>query len=275
MSARAIPQNSGSASGSKLSPKMSLIFGPWRKTEVFLNAGEGFHSNDVRGVIGKIDSTTGLPSDPVPALVGSRGEEIGLRSDWIPGLQTSLALWKLDSDSELVYSADSAIGSTSPNGASRRYGLEWNNHMAVNAWLLLDADMAWTHARYAHDNDNGQMGDFISNAVGKVALFGLTLHDLGAWSGGLVTRYIGPYPVSQDGSLRAPSAIVTNLRVRRELSPRVSVTADVLNLFNRQYYDIAYQQDYQVSVSSPVVPSDITVHPGEPRQLRIGLHLSF
>ena len=78
----------------------------------------------------------------MPPLVGSTGAEVGLRTEIIDGLQSSLALWRLDSASELVYNADSDIGSTSPNGASRRYGLEWNNHMAVNHWLLLDADLA-------------------------------------------------------------------------------------------------------------------------------------
>ena len=87
---------------------------------------------------------TGEASAHVPALVPSKGEEIGLRTAVIPGLQSSLALWHLDSDSELVYSADS--GSTKPNGASGRHGVEWNNHLVLNRWLLIDADMAWTRA---------------------------------------------------------------------------------------------------------------------------------
>jgi outer membrane receptor protein involved in Fe transport len=126
MTAIALPQNSGRASGSRLSPKVSLILGPWQRTEVFVNAGHRFHSNDARGVIDKIDPTTGLPVSAVPALVASRGAELGLRTEITPGLQSSLALWWLNSDSEIVYSADSAIGSTSANGASKRYGLEWN-----------------------------------------------------------------------------------------------------------------------------------------------------
>ena len=274
MNALAIPQNSGNASGSKFSPKLSLIFGPWYKTEYFFNAGRGFHSNDARGVIDKIDSTTRAPASPVPALVGSVGQEIGLRTEAFPGLQSSLVLWSLNSDSELIYNADSGIGSTSPNGASKRYGLEWDNHMVANRWVALDANLAWTHARYATMNDNGQAGDLIPNAASKVALLGATLHR-GPWSGGVETRYIGGYPLTQDGSLMAPSAIVTNLRVQRELSRDFSVQMDVLNLFNREYYDIAYAQDYRVTPASPVVPSGITVHPGEPLQLRATAKFKF
>ncbi|MFZ6724179.1 TonB-dependent receptor [Undibacterium sp. MH2W] len=133
MTSLQLPANSGSASGAKLSPKLSLTFGPWQKTEIFLNAGKGFHSNDARGVIDKIDPTTGTASSPVPVLVGSIGKEIGLRTEIIPGLQSSLALWSLNSESELTYNQDSAIGSTSPNGASKRYGIEWNNRNYVAA----------------------------------------------------------------------------------------------------------------------------------------------
>jgi outer membrane receptor protein involved in Fe transport len=268
------PQNSGNTSGRKLLPKLSLIFGPWDKTEYFFSAGKGFHSNDARGAIDKIDPTTGAPASPAPALVGSMGKEIGLRTEAIAGLQSSLAAWSLNSDSELVYNADSGIGSTSPNGASKRYGLEWNNQIIPNAWLLLDANLAWTHARYTTMNDNGQSGNLIPNAVSKVALLGAMAHqDL--WSGGVEIRYIGDYPLVQNGSLIAPSSTVTNVRVQRDLSRDFSVQMDVLNLFNRKYFDIAYAQDYRIGPASPVVPSGITVHPGEPLQVRVTAVVKF
>ena len=280
MRAVQIPDNSGSGSGNRLSPKVSLIFGPWEETEFFANAGRGFHSNDARGVIDKIDSTSvaagdPMPSSPVPALVASKGAELGLRSEIIPGLQTSLAFWRLDSDSELVYSADSAVGSTQANGASKRHGIELNNHLVLNRWLLIDADMAWTHARYADANANGETGDYIANAVSRVGLFGVTLHQLGPWSAGLITRFIGAYPLSQDGTLTTPSAIVSNLLVKRTLTPRVALQLDILNLFDRKFYDIAYEQDYRVSPTAPVVPTGETVHPGEPREFRVSLNFKL
>lgn len=135
----ATPLNSGTASGSRLSPKFSAIFGPWAKTELFVNLGNGFHSNDARGVIDRIDPSTGQPASAVPALVGSKGKEIGLRTEIVPGLQSSLSFWTLSSASEIIYSADSSIGSTEANGASKRRGIEWNNHWTVAPWLFLDA----------------------------------------------------------------------------------------------------------------------------------------
>jgi outer membrane receptor for monomeric catechols len=267
------PANSGRRSADRLSPKLSLILGPWAHTEFFANAGRGFHSNDARGAIARVDPTTGDAAAAVPALVPSKGAEIGLRSEIVPGLQTSLALWRLDSDSELVYSADS--GSTKANGASRRRGVEWNNHLVLNRWLLVDADMAWTHARYADANANGDAGDRIPNAVGRVGSLGVTLHQLGPWSAGLVTRYIGAYPLSQDGTLTTPSSWTSNLQIRRDLGQRVAVTLDVLNLFDRRFYDIAYEQDYRVAPTAPVVPDGVTVHPGEPREFRVTLSVKL
>jgi outer membrane receptor protein involved in Fe transport len=264
-------QNSGNAYASKLSPKMTLVLGPWAKTEFFVDAGKGFHSNDARGVIDRVDPTTGLPASPVPALVGSIGKELGARTTFIPGLQSSLAVWTLDSDSELIYNADSDIGSTSPNAASKRRGVEWNNHAIFGSHLLFDLDLAWTHARYAEDNQNGASGADIPNAVSKVGVFRATIQGFGPWSLGLETRYIGPYPLSQDGSLTNASSTITNLRFKYALTRNTSIFIDGLNLFDKQYYDIAYEQDYRVSPTSPIVPAGVTVHPGEPREIRLTL----
>ena len=87
-----------------------------------------------------------------------------MSSVWIRGLQSSLALWKLDFDSELVYVGDA--GATEPNRPSKRRGVEWNNRWIPWPWLLVDADLAWTHARFS---DSYPAGDHIPNSVDKVA----------------------------------------------------------------------------------------------------------
>jgi outer membrane receptor protein involved in Fe transport len=172
-----------------------------------------------------------------------------------------------------VYASDD--GTTIPKGASKRNGLEWNNRWIAKRWMTLDADFAWTRARFANMDDNGLSGNLIPNAVSRVALIRAAVHDLGSWTAGLEARYIGPYPLVQDGSLRAPSAIVANLRVQRAISADLTVSVDAMNVFDRKYFDIAYGQSYQVSANSPLVPSGTTVHPGEPRELRLTLHFKF
>ena len=59
-----LPENSGRARDSLVSPKLSLIAGPWAKTETFLNWGRGFHSNDARGTTTRFDPKC-LRSSPI------------------------------------------------------------------------------------------------------------------------------------------------------------------------------------------------------------------
>ncbi len=72
-----IPQNSGKVNDSIVSPKINLIFGPWAKTEYFVNYGYGFHSNDARGTTITVDPSSGDPAVKVDPLVRSKGGEAG------------------------------------------------------------------------------------------------------------------------------------------------------------------------------------------------------
>ena len=51
--------NSGDGSDGMVSPKFGAVFGPWGGTEVYANAGMGFHSNDARGAVIRVDPATG------------------------------------------------------------------------------------------------------------------------------------------------------------------------------------------------------------------------
>jgi outer membrane receptor protein involved in Fe transport len=256
-------RNSGNASAQLSSPKLSLIAGPWDRTEFFLNAGRGFHSNDARGTTAHVDPATGESISPVPGLVASRGYELGARSEWIHGLQTSLALWRLDFDSELVYVGDE--GATEPNRPSSRRGIEFNNRYIPVRGLLIDLDLAWTHARFS---DFNTVGAHIPNSVDQVASLGITLRDRGAWGGSMQWRYVGPGALIEDNSVRSHSSLTANLRVSRQLGLRSELTLDVFNLFDRQVDDIEYFYESRLpGESSPV--NDLHVHPGEPREFRV------
>jgi outer membrane receptor protein involved in Fe transport len=263
------PANSGAASDSQLSPKLSVILGPWAKTEFFVNAGRGFHSNDARGTTATVDPRTADPVDKVPGLVASRGMELGARTEWIPGLQSSLALWKLDFDSELVYVGDA--GATEPNRPSARRGIEWNNRWVPRPWLLVDADLAWTHARFS---DFDPAGDRIPNSVDKVGSVAVTARDLGPWSASLQWRYLGSGALIEDNSVRSASSLTTNLRIGRKLWRGSELTLDVFNLLDRKLNDIQYFYESQLPGEDEPV-ADRHVHPAEPRTVRLMLRAEF
>jgi len=267
--ASSLPENSGRTHASRVSPKFSAIFGPWAKTEFFLNAGNGFHSNDARGTTTRIDPKSGLPAEPVPGLVGTRGWELGVRTEAIAGLQSSLSLWTLRSKSELVYVGDA--GTTEANRPSKRQGIEWSNRWIPVPWLLFDADLAWTHARFS---DRDPIGNRIPGAVERVASVAVTARDLAGWSTSLQLRYLGPRPLIEDNSVRARSTLLTNLRVSRKLTPDVDLTVDVFNLLNRKVNDIEYY--YASRLQGEAAPvDDVHLHPAEPRTVRVTLQMRF
>jgi len=128
----------GKVGAAMVSPKGSLVVGPFAKTEFYFNAGYGLHSNDIRGVVAK--------TDPATALVRGKGGEVGLRTGAFDGLQSTVAIWVLDLKSELVWAGDS--GTNEPSGPTRRYGIEFANTYAPAPWLTFDFDYAWSRALY-------------------------------------------------------------------------------------------------------------------------------
>jgi hypothetical protein len=266
--ASSIAANSGRAGASLVSPKLALVLGPWRKTEFFIDAGRGFHSNDARGITETVTPKEGLPAQGVTPLVRTRGAELGLRSEVLPGLQSSLALWRLDLGSELVFSGDA--GDTAPNRPSRRHGVEWNNHVVARSWLYFDADFAWSQARFTrHD----AVGDEVPGSVGRVFSLGATLKDLGPWSGQLQWRTFGPRPLIEDGSARSSSTNLASLRTGYRLANGARVSLDVFNLFDRRASDIDYFYVSRLRGELAQGVADLHSHPAEPRSLRVNVSI--
>lgn len=261
--------NSGSTRSSLLSPKFTLVAGPWKETEVFFNAGRGFHSNDARGTTTRIDPRTGDAVDPVSGLVPAHGWEVGVRTEVIPNLQSSLSLWTLRSRSELVYVGDA--GTTEASSASQRRGVEWNNRWTPHPHFLLDADVALSRSRFSS-------GERIPNAVDSVASVAATLHSMGPWSATLQWRYLGSGALLEDNSVRAQPASTFNLRLARNLQDMTgrpsSFTLEVFNLFNRKVNDIQYYYDSRLP-GEPAAISDRIIHPAEPRSVRVTLRTTF
>ncbi len=265
-----IAENSGISNDHLVSPKLSLVLGPWSKTEFFVNYGEGFHSNDSRGTTAHLAPREREPVDPVTPLVKTRGGELGARTELVPGLQSSVALWRLRSASELVFSGDA--GDTAPSRASKRSGIEWNNHYAATSQLLLDFDLAYSRARYTEFDP---AGDRVPGSVEKVVSFGLTLNDLGPWSGALQMRYFGPRPLVEDNSVRSAGTAIAYMRAAYRFNRHWQLTADVFNLFDRKASDVDYFYASRLPGEPAEGVNDIHFHPVEPRTLRLTLRAAF
>ena len=299
--------NSGHTQSAIGSPKLTMTFGPFAKTELFLGYGMGMHSNDVRGV-----TITENPIDPTeklgaaPLLVRTRGAEAGVRTKALPGLDSSFSVFILDQASEIIFNGDG--GDTSPSRASERYGIEWTNNYRPTPWLAVDADLALTHARFlGFDSDQAAVyaslngfpeaqigsapGNYIPNAPWIVASAGVTLGGPTGWFGALRWRYLGTTPLTEDNVFRAPPVSLVNARIGYRFDSRWRVQLDLLNLLNSKADQISYAYGSLIKTdnlfalcNSPSPPPaavcqngvmDRILHPVEPFAARVTVTALF
>ena len=265
------PANAGRASDSIASPKLSLIFGPWARTEYYFNVGSGFHSNDARGATITVDpKDPSAPAERVAPLVRSKAVEVGARSEIVPGLQSSLSLYRLDFDSELLFVGDA--GSTEASRPSRRYGIEFNNYFKPTRWLTIDADLAFARARFRDD----ATGNRIPGAVEGVASVALAVDHVGPYFGALQLRYFGPRPLTEDNSVRSKGTATLNGRIGYKISPTMRIELEGYNLANRHDSAIDYYYASRLAGEAPgSATSDIHFHPIESRSFRLTLTANF
>ncbi|HEX8478908.1 MAG TPA: TonB-dependent receptor [Telluria sp.] len=270
--ASALPVNSGTATGRQFSPKAALIFGPWDRTEFYVNLGRGFHSNDARGTTIRVD-----PKNPDTAatrerpLVASKGLELGARSELVRGLQTSLALFQLDYDSELLFAGDA--GSTADTGRpSRRRGVELSNYYKLASWLTVDADLAYARTRY---RDADLAGQFIPGSIEGVGSLAVTVDNVGPWFGALQLRYFGPRPLIEDDSVRSKATGTLNGRIGYKFSPKLRLSVEVYNLTDRRDSAIDYYYQSRLQGEGAEGAMDVHFHPIESRSVRVNLVANF
>ncbi|CAN7223911.1 TonB-dependent receptor [Massilia sp. LjRoot122] len=262
-------ENSGRSRDSLATPTLNVAYGPWKHSELYFNYGHGFHSNDARGTVAAIDPKTLDPVDRTPGLVRSRGVEVGLRTVAIPKMETTLALYRLDFDSELSYIGDA--GNTEAGDPSRRYGIEVSNSYKTNKWLSVDFDAAYARARSRGGNPaEGVANARIPGAVEGVAQLGLTVDRVGPWSGALRLRYFGPRPLIEDDSVRSRASVTLNGRIGYRIGKDMHIELEGFNLGNRRDSAIDYYYASRLANELDAV-DDIHFHPIEPRSFRLSL----
>ncbi|WP_128566514.1 TonB-dependent receptor [Methylobacterium crusticola] len=261
------PANSGRARDGIVNPKLGLVLGPWRETELYANYGGGFHSNDARGVTATVD-----PASPLftisrsPFLVPSTGYEVGLRNRSVAGLETAVALFRLDFASENLFQGDT--GTTEPSRPTRRFGIEWTNRYAVAPWLTLEADLTVTNARFA---DRDPVGNRVPEAPTTIASAAITFGEGQGWFGSMRLRYFGPRPLIEDNAVRSRPTALLNGRIGYAFDNGVSLALDVLNLTNARADQITYYYVSRLPGEDAGGVADRHFHPVEPTAFRLTL----
>jgi outer membrane receptor protein involved in Fe transport len=259
--------NAGSGSDGILTPKAALAWRPIDGFELYANYGESFHSNDVRGATISIDPVSGDSADRVPVFARARGYELGARVE-SGRFNASLVGYFLSLQSELVFVGDA--GTTEPNDATRRHGMEAAAFWRPTDWLTLDASAAFTNARFRGVAPGLRR---IPGAVGEV-LSGGASADVGH---GLVltarVRHFGAAPLIEDNSVRSDPTTLVNAGAYLTRG-RVRIGIDILNLLDAKDADITYF--YESRLPGEVSPvADRHLHPVERRQLRASLRIAI
>ncbi|UML80688.1 TonB-dependent receptor [Leptospira kirschneri] len=247
-------------------PKGGIVFGPWFKTEIFLNAGRGFHTNDARGLTNKENTFT--------PIVRSHGGEFGVRSMIFENWKTVLSLWRLDLDSELIFEGDSA--STVAGRSSTRRGVEWSNYFEPIKGLILDLEVSISRSRFRGDEDTG---NFIPGSIEHVYSGGITLKETYGFFGSIRGRYFGPRALIEDNSVRSSPTTLFNFQVGKKFNDVWSIIFEIMNIQNAKVSDIDYYYASRLK-SEPEGPdeggyNDIHTRPASPRSIRFGVRASF
>ncbi len=275
--------NSGTVNAGIFSPKAGLAIGPWADSELYVSWGQAFHSNDARGITQKwADSDDDGILDRVDTatpLVKIQGSEVGLRSSALRGLNSTLSLWQLDFDSELIFVGDAQA--TEPGRPSKRWGVEWTNHYKPFELLTLEADYSWSHARYSKD---APAGNYVPGALEDVVTGGAIVEQ-GPWTAALRARYFGARPLTEDNKVRSSSSMTWNLRLAARPWTGAELQFEVFNLFDAQASDVEYWYpsllngetavDDTDDDSVPDAVNDLHIHAAEPRQFRVTLQQRF
>lgn len=261
--------NSGSADDYLLSPSASLLVGPLRATELFLNVGWGYHSNDARGATIRVDPVSGEPARRVEPLVRARGAEVGLRTTR-RGWTSSVAVFGLELDSELVFVGDG--GATEASRPSRRLGIEWTNYFRVNRWLALDADLTRTDSEFSDDDPAGTE---IPGSIANTVAAGITINDLGRFSGSIRWRRFSDIPLVEDDSVNWGASSLVNAAAAYRIANGLELRLEVFNLFDSDESDV----EYFYASRRPGEPTggieDVHFHPAESRTARLSLRWSY
>jgi outer membrane receptor protein involved in Fe transport len=147
--------------------------GPVRDFELFLNYGQGYHSNDARDVVANPREVT-LPT--------ANGWEVGARTRFFDRLDLAAAYWWLNLEREFVFVGDA--GDTEVRPRSRRQGVEVSAELELLEWLFWQGSLGYSSGEFTSGEESPQAVRFIAD-TGLVARHPsglsaeLTYHTLG------------------------------------------------------------------------------------------------
>lgn len=130
----------------------------------------------------------------------------------------------------------------------------------------------------ARFTESGPVGNEVPESIRDVLEAGVTVHDLPnlrGLFGSLRLRYFGPRPLIEDGSVKSNSSTILDAQVGYHFNERLTLTVDLLNLFDTRTDDIQYFYTSRLRGEPAAGVNDKHIHPAEPFEVRAGLTYRF
>lgn len=249
---------SGKAEGFIANPKVNVILSPFsdnawtKRSEVYLNFGGGYHSNDARDVVRNPDKTT---------LPRALGGELGFRTKLFDRLDMGLAYWRLHLANELVFVGDE--GTTESRGKTQRQGLEGEFRYDILPWLRADLDISYTWSEFV------KTGEAIPLAPRFLALTGLTARHPSGLEGRIQLRSVGDRYGTEDRTFNVRGYGIFDLLLKYKWD-RYEFLFAIDNIANKKWRSAQFVFESQLP-GEPAPAKDFHFTPGDPFTVRAGV----
>ncbi|MEO6849718.1 MAG: TonB-dependent receptor, partial [Mucilaginibacter sp.] len=213
------------ANNNALSPKINFYYQATDRTELYISAGKGFHSNDARAVVA-VNGLQTLPS--------AYGTDLGIVFKPAPNLLINAAAWYIYLQKEYVYGGDG--GTVDFSGRTQRLGLDLSIRYQPVKAIFFDLDANYAHGR-SLDDPAGQ--NYIPLAPVFSSTAGISYVHKSGFNGSLRYRYLSDRPANEDYSLIAQGYFVNDL-VLNYTTSKYEIGLTINNLFNIKWKETQF-----------------------------------
>lgn len=240
-------------------PKLSLEYIINNKLTVFAKTGYGFHSNDIRSVIGSTDKE---------ALPKAIGLDLGFTAKPYNNILLQLSYWQLRSANELVYVGDEGI--VEQNGSSERKGLDFMIRYQPISKLFLDVDANYSHGRLL---DAPEGANRIPLAPEITSSAGVSYVSKSGLNASLRYRYVGKRPADESNTIIAKSYFLIDLVTGYKFK-NTDFSITIQNLFNSEWREAQFETTSRLK-DETVPVTEIHYTPGTPFNIKAGINIKF
>lgn len=235
-----------------LVPRAGVLYQLTPQVGVFANASISFKPNAI--------GSQGQVYEPEKGI----GYESGLKLDLLGGrLGATVALFHIDKENVLTADPDSP-GDSIAAGKARSQGLDLQVSGQLSDSIRLIGAYAYIDAEVTEDNSIPVGSDLLGIARNSASLLGVYQFQRGALLGsevGAAVSYVGDRSGQTGSDFELPAYTTVDLLARWQATRDLSLGVNLNNLFDRTYYERAYNA--------------VWVLPGEPRNLNFSLTLNL